>query len=182
MTYLIAIMSLWTEIFVNFTKFYEQGGVMSMVAPYLDSAQWAFKQGTKMPFRMIDELAEVWCEWTEMEIHNKWVFLGATFGVISDRIPLRNYNEAIHIMQWATSVPKNTKISYHDQVCLIGHAISSLQSLPGQARLFKSLKLWSYYVDLEESIGTVKTTKWVYNQILELHIANAQVWRHHSGW
>src|SRR5258705_480160 len=34
-----------------------------------------------------------------------------------------------------------------------------LQSLPSQARLFKSLKLWSYYVDLEESIGTVETTK-----------------------
>jgi len=113
------------NIFVNFTKFYEQGGVMSMVAPDLNSAQWAFKQGTKMPFRMIDELAEVWCEWAEMEIHNKWVFLGATFGVISDSIPLRNYNEAINIMQWATSVPKNTKISYQDQVCLIGHAIPS---------------------------------------------------------
>ena len=79
-------------------------------------------------------------------------------------------------MQWATSVPKNTEISYHDQVCLIDYAISSvdlfLQLLPGQARLFKSLKLWSYYVDLEESIGTVETTKQVYKQILELCIAN----------
>jgi len=27
------------NIFVNFTKFYEQGGVMSMVAPDLNSAQ-----------------------------------------------------------------------------------------------------------------------------------------------
>src|SRR6266436_7521634 len=90
---------------------------------------------------------------------------------------LRNYDKAIHRMQQATSVPKNTKISYHDQVCLIDYAISSvdlfLQSLPGQVRLFKSLKLWSYYVDLEESIGTVETTKQVYNQILELCIANA---------
>src|SRR6266446_9952023 len=107
------------------------------------------------------------------------MFLGATFGVISDSIPLRNYNEAICIMQQATSVPKNTEISYHDQVCLIDYAISSvdlfLQSLPGQVRLFKSLKLQSYYVDLEESIGTVKTTKQVYNQMLELCIANAQV-------
>ena len=116
-----------------------------------------------------------------MEICNEWVFLGATFGVISDSIPLRNYNKAIHIMQQATSVPKNTEISYHDQVCLIDYVISSvdlfLQLLPGQVRLFKLLKLQSYYyVDLEESIGTVKTTKKVYNQILELHIANAQVW------
>src|SRR6266446_10774795 len=108
------------------------------------------------------------------------MFLGATFGVISDSIPLRNYNEAICIMQRATSVPKNTEISYHDQVCLIDYVISSvdlfLQLLPSQVRLFKSLKLRSYYyVDPEESIGTVETTKQVYNQILELHIANAQV-------
>jgi hypothetical protein len=49
------------------------------------------------------------------------------------------------------------------------------QSLSVQQRLFKSLKLWSFYVDLEESIGTVETTKAVYDRILELRIANAQV-------
>jgi pre-mRNA-splicing factor SYF1 len=51
----------------------------------------------------------------------------------------------------------------------------SLQSLLAQTRLFKSLKLWSFYVDLEESIGTVETTKMVYDKILELRIANAQI-------
>jgi len=44
-----------------------------------------------------------------------------------------------------------------------------------QARLFKSIKLWSFYVDLEESIGTVDSTKAVYDKILELRIANAQI-------
>jgi pre-mRNA-splicing factor SYF1 len=66
-------------------------------------------------------------------------------------------------MQRAAVIPKNPKINYHDQ------------SLPVQARLFKSLKLWSFYVDMEESIGTVETTKAVYDKILELRIANAQV-------
>lgn len=66
-------------------------------------------------------------------------------------------------MQRAAAVPKNPKISYHDQ------------SLPVQARLFKSLKLWSFYVDLEESIGTVQSTKAVYDKIFELRIANAQI-------
>ena len=41
--------------------------------------------------------------------------------------------------------------------------------------MFKSLKLWSFYVDLEESIGTVGTTKAAYDKIMELRIANAQV-------
>ena len=52
---------------------------------------------------------------------------------------------------------------------------NSHQSLPVQARLFKSLKLWSFYVDLEESLGSVESTKAVYDKILELRIANAQV-------
>jgi pre-mRNA-splicing factor SYF1 len=52
---------------------------------------------------------------------------------------------------------------------------SAPQTLSVQARLFKSLKLWSFYVDLEESIGTVETTKEVYDRILELRIANAQI-------
>ena len=44
-----------------------------------------------------------------------------------------------------------------------------------QARLFKSLKLWSYYVDLEEAIGTVDSAKAVYDKIMDLRIANAQI-------
>ena len=35
--------------------------------------------------------------------------------------------------------------------------------------------MWSFYVDLEESLGTVETTKAVYDKILELRIANAQI-------
>lgn len=66
-------------------------------------------------------------------------------------------------MQRAAAIPKNTKINYHDH------------TLPVQARLFKSLKLWSFYVDLEESLGTVESAKAVYDKILELRIANAQI-------
>jgi pre-mRNA-splicing factor SYF1 len=35
--------------------------------------------------------------------------------------------------------------------------------------------LWSFYVDLEESIGSVESTKAVYDKILDLRIANAQI-------
>lgn len=35
--------------------------------------------------------------------------------------------------------------------------------------------MWSFYVDLEESLGTVESTKAVYDKILDLRIANAQI-------
>ncbi|BGP44189.1 pre-mRNA-splicing factor syf1 [Rhodotorula kratochvilovae] len=133
-------------LWVHFAKFYEQGGVAGDAERDLASARKVFEKAVKTPFRRVDELAEVWCEWAEMEVRNE------------------NYDEAIKVMQRAAAIPKNWKsISFHDE------------NLPPQHRLFKSLKLWSFYVDLEESIGTVDTTKAVYDRIFELKIANAQV-------
>lgn len=44
-----------------------------------------------------------------------------------------------------------------------------------QARVHKSSKLWSFYVDLEESCGTLESTKRVYERIFELRIATPQI-------
>ncbi|KAG6832706.1 hypothetical protein H0H92_012278 [Tricholoma furcatifolium] len=133
------------RLYINFAKFYEEGGASGQAEEDLDSARKILEKATKVNFKLVEDLAEVWCEWSEMEIRHE------------------NYDNAIRVMQRATAVPKNTKINYHD------HTLSA------QARLFKSLKLWSFYVDLEESIGTVESAKNVYDKILELRIANAQI-------
>jgi pre-mRNA-splicing factor SYF1 len=44
-----------------------------------------------------------------------------------------------------------------------------------QNRLFKSLRLWSLYADIEESLGTVDTCREVYDRILDLRIATPQI-------
>ena len=44
-----------------------------------------------------------------------------------------------------------------------------------QNRVFRSLKLWSMYADLEESLGTFQSTKAVYQRILDLRIATPQL-------
>jgi pre-mRNA-splicing factor SYF1 len=44
-----------------------------------------------------------------------------------------------------------------------------------QGRLYRSLKLWSFYCDLEESLGTLESTRAVYDAILELRIATPQI-------
>ncbi|CAL1704302.1 unnamed protein product [Somion occarium] len=127
------------RLYINFAKFYEEGGTAGEAEPDLDSARKILEKGTKVNFKNVDDLAEVWCEWAEMEIRHD------------------GYDEAIRVMQRAAFVPKNPK------------------TLSAQTRLFKSLKLWSFYVDLEESLGTVESTKTVYDKILELRIANAQI-------
>ncbi|GAA5898095.1 mRNA splicing protein SYF1 [Sporobolomyces salmoneus] len=133
-------------LWVHFAKFYESGGVSGEAESDLVSARKVFEKATRVWFRRVDELAEVWCEWAEMEVRNE------------------NYEEAIKVMQRAAAIPKDWKsVDYRDE------------SIPPQQRLFKSLKLWSFYVDLEESIGTPESTKAVYDQIFQLKIANAQV-------
>jgi hypothetical protein len=56
---------------------------------------------------------------------------------------LRNYEQAVKLMQKATVMPPR-KVAYHDETETV------------QMRLYKSLKLWSLYADLEESFGTFK--------------------------
>ena len=46
---------------------------------------------------------------------------------------------------------------------------------PVQGRLYRSLKLWAFYCDLEESLGTLESTRAVYDRILDLRIATPQI-------
>lgn len=149
------------QLFLNFAQFYEYGGSLGVARLSeeggevqadeaaegdLDSARKIFEKAVTIPFRRVDDLAEIWCEWAEMELRHS------------------NYDEAIRVMARSVAPPRNTKnVQYHDD------------TLPPQSRLFKSLKLWSFYVDLEESLGDVESTKRVYERMLELKIANAQI-------
>lgn len=81
------------------------------------------------------------------------------------------YDRALQVMARATAVPKHatadgrnpTLVNYHDE------------SIPVQHRVFKCLQLWSFYIDLEESVGDVESTKEVYDKVMELRIANPQI-------
>lgn len=73
-----------------------------------------------------------------------------------------NHDDALKLMQRATALPE-TRAAYHDA------------SEPVQNRIYRNLKLWSLYADLEESFGTFKTTKAVYDKIIELRIATPQI-------
>ena len=75
---------------------------------------------------------------------------------------LNKFEEGLKLLQRATAPPPR-KVSYHD----VGETV--------QMRLHKSLKIWSLYADLEESFGTFKSTKAVYDRILDLKIATPQI-------
>ncbi|RHZ73938.1 pre-mRNA-splicing factor syf1 [Aspergillus turcosus] len=127
----------FSELWVNYAKFYESGGD-------LDTARVIFDKAVKVPFKSVAELAETWCEWAEMELRSE------------------NFDKAVGIMAKATQAPKKSTVDYFDE------------TLSPQQRVHKSWKLWSFYVDLVESVATLEETRKVYERIFELRIATPQ--------
>ena len=110
----------------------------------IQNARVIMEKAVKVPFKSVAELAEMWCEWAEMELRNE------------------NFDMAIEIMAKATLAPKRSTIDYFDETLL------------PQQRVHKSWKLWSFYVDLVESVSGLDETKKVYERIFELRIATPQ--------
>ncbi|KAL1855437.1 pre-mRNA-splicing factor syf1 [Paecilomyces lecythidis] len=110
----------------------------------LDTARVIMDKAVKVPFKTVNELAETWCEWAEMELRNE------------------NFDKAVEIMAKATQAPKKSSVDYFDE------------TLSPQQRVHKSWKLWSFYVDLVESVGTLEETRKIYERIFELRIATPQ--------
>ncbi|KAM5445617.1 pre-mRNA-splicing factor syf1 [Microsporum audouinii] len=110
----------------------------------LDTARVIMDKAVKVPFKSVSELAETWCEWAEMELRNE------------------NFDRAVEIMAKATQAPKRSTVDYFDE------------TLSPQQRIHKSWKLWSFYVDLVESVRSLEETTKVYERIFELRIATPQ--------
>eukprot|EP00850_Spirogloea_muscicola_P007794 SM000040S14806 [mRNA] locus=s40:534356:540087:+ [translate_table: standard] len=113
----------------------------------LANARIVFEKAVQVRFKAVDDLAAVWSEWAEMELRHK------------------NFAAARELMRRATAEPP--------------HAVKQQAASEGdnsvQLQLYRSLKLWSFYVDLEESLGTLDTTKRLYDRILDLRIATPQI-------
>ncbi|PKS11592.1 hypothetical protein jhhlp_003357 [Lomentospora prolificans] len=110
----------------------------------LRTARIIMEKAVKVPFKSVAELADMWIEWAEMELRND------------------NFNDAVRIMAKAVQAPKRSTVDYFDE------------NLSPQQRVHKSWKLWSFYVDLVESVSTLEETKKVYERIFELRIATPQ--------
>lgn len=58
-------------LYINFARFYEEGGVSQSAERSLNSARKVLEKATKVNFKTVEDLAEIWCEWAEMELRNE---------------------------------------------------------------------------------------------------------------
>lgn len=110
----------------------------------LATARVILDKAVKVPYKSVAELAETWVGWAEMELRNE------------------NFDRAMEIVATATKAPKRSSVDYFDE------------TLSPQQRVHKSWKLWSFYVDLVESVGSLAETRAIYDRIFELRIATPQ--------
>ncbi|KAL3519626.1 hypothetical protein ACH5RR_017775 [Cinchona calisaya] len=111
------------------------------------NARVIFDKAVQVNYKTVDHLASVWCEWAEMELRHK------------------NFKGALELMRRATAEPS---VEVKRRVAADGNE-------PVQMKIHKSLRLWTFYVDLEESLGTLESTRAVYERILDLRIATPQI-------
>uniref|UniRef100_A0A0N5ARS9 Pre-mRNA-splicing factor SYF1 n=1 Tax=Syphacia muris TaxID=451379 RepID=A0A0N5ARS9_9BILA len=74
----------------------------------------------------------------------------------------KDQHNARKLMQRATAIPPRRSHYFDD-------------SEPVQFRVYKSLKVWSFYADIEETFGTLASCQAVYERIIDLRIATPQI-------
>lgn len=79
-----------------------------------------------------------------------------------------NFTGALELMRRATAAPS---VEVRRRVA----SACDKEAEPVQLQLHKSSKLWSLYVDLEESLGTLESTREAYERMLDLKIATPQI-------
>jgi pre-mRNA-splicing factor SYF1 len=116
----------------------------------VDKARQVYERAVTSPFKKVEDLEQVWANYGEMEVE------------------LGEPQNALALLGRALAPPKSS-LSFQSSVRF------NDESHDPSLRLFKSLKLWSFFVDLEESVGTLDSTRAAYDRILELKIATPQI-------
>ncbi|KNC48691.1 uncharacterized protein AMSG_00468 [Thecamonas trahens ATCC 50062] len=143
------------ELWIGFASFYELAGQDA------DAARAIYERAVAADAASVDSLVAIWLAYAEFE------------GRVG------RYDAALALLQRATTIPKQflssarrtgpAAVSYYDD------------GLAPALRLFKSSKLWAAYVDLAEALGTLESTKAVYEEILELRVATPKLILNYAG-
>jgi len=104
------------------------------------------RKASLVPYKTTDDLAAIWMGWAEMELRAK------------------QFELARDVLKEATALPPAAQRS---------KAVE--ESGPVQGRLYKHTKLWAFYADVLENVGTFDETKAAYVAMLDLRIITPQL-------
>lgn len=115
----------------------------------IENARVIFEKATMVNYKSVNNLASLWCDFAELELRHE------------------NYKEARIVMKRATECPRNPT----DYWILRKKGIN----VPVQKLLHKNTRLWAFYADLEENLGTLQSAKAIYEKMLSLKVITPQI-------
>ena len=125
----------------------------------LENARFTLTKATEVNYKTVDELANVWCAWAEMEMRHE------------------EYEKALQIMQQAATEPAMSSRRRKARAVAQGKghtdemaATEADGGAPVTDRVHKNVKVWSLYLDLEESLGTVDSCRAAYDRAIDLKV------------
>jgi pre-mRNA-splicing factor SYF1 len=111
----------------------------------LDNARAIFDKAAQYPFLYVDNLATIWTERIEMELRHE------------------NFSQALHLARLGTTVPP------------VRRSREEEASRAARDRLYRSSRLWSLRLDLEESLGTSESIREAYSVAMDTKVVTAQM-------
>ena len=139
-------------LWIALARFYENHGDLA-------NARTVLSKATAVDFKAVDELANIWCSWGEMELRNE------------------AFAEALSVMQRAVTEPTASVKRRKAEAVARGKGanVENLAGAPVADKLFRNVKVWGLYLDLEESLGTVDTCRAAYDRAMDLKIITPQM-------
>ncbi|PIA43160.1 hypothetical protein AQUCO_02000532v1 [Aquilegia coerulea] len=113
----------------------------------VSNAREIFKKAVQMNDTSVEHLIDLWFQWVEMELRHK------------------NTRGALELMRRATTEPS---LEVRQTLAFAGYE-------PVQMKLHKSLRMCYFYVDLDDSLGTLESARIVYERMLDLKIATPNI-------
>ncbi|KAG7802856.1 hypothetical protein KL944_001748 [Ogataea haglerorum] len=136
---------LFSKLWIQYAKFFAENGDAT-------TARKIFQTSTKVPFRHIDDLVDVWLAWAEWEL-------------------AKDRERAVKVLEKALETPKyDGTIHYRDE------------DLSPQMRIHKSTRLWQYYLDLIRSSKNLEATRKAYDRMIDVKVATAQSILDYAGF
>jgi pre-mRNA-splicing factor SYF1 len=111
----------------------------------LINARRVLDRATLYPFLYVDNLATIWTEMIELELRHD------------------EFSRALDLARRGTSLP-HVKRSREDEI-----------DMPVKERLYRSNRLWSLRLDLEESLGTPDSIRDAYSTAMDTKVITAQM-------
>ena len=132
-----------SNLWISFAGFYEK-------QKDLKNAASVYSRAAGVDFRSVEELAGVYCAWGEFELRHG------------------RCGEALRVLQRAVEEPPSSAQRRRAQAAAEGRGVA--EALPAADKLHRNGRVWSFLLDLEESLGSVESVRKAYRRCIDLKV------------